>query len=258
MREGGRIFLGGLYPQLLCGHRPNPLARPFKSAARVTLCVPPIDMQTKLLIVDDHPMLLNGLRQALSEHSNLTLAGETATGEEALNLARKLTPDLVVMDIHLPDLNGIEATRKILKAQPSIKVLIFTRDPNRKLVQEALQAGASGYVLKTGKVEELIHAIEEVMAGNLYLSAEVSAEIVEDYQKTLTGKVDSSKPVLSKREKQLLRLIAMGLRNKEIASELKLSPNSIETYRARLMKKVGYRNTAELVRFAIREGIAPL
>jgi DNA-binding NarL/FixJ family response regulator len=186
------------------------------------------------------------------------LAGETATGEEALNLARKLTPDLVVMDIHLPDLNGIEATRKILKAQPSIKVLIFTRDPNRKLVQEALQAGASGYVLKTGKVEELIHAIEEVMAGNLYLSAEVSAEIVEDYQKTLTGKVDSSKPVLSKREKQLLRLIAMGLRNKEIASELKLSPNSIETYRARLMKKVGYRNTAELVRFAIREGIAPL
>jgi DNA-binding NarL/FixJ family response regulator len=215
-------------------------------------------MQTKLLIVDDHPMLLNGLRQALSEHSNLTLAGETATGEEALNLARKLTPDLVVMDIHLPDLNGIEATRKILKAQPSIKVLIFTRDPNRKLVQEALQAGASGYVLKTGKVEELIHAIEEVMAGNLYLSAEVSAEIVEDYQKTLTGKVDSSKPVLSKREKQLLRLIAMGLRNKEIASELKLSPNSIETYRARLMKKVGYRNTAELVRFAIREGIAPL
>ena len=118
MREGGRIFLGGLYPQLLCGHRPNPLARPFKSAARVTLCVPPIDMQTKLLIVDDHPMLLNGLRQALSEHSNLTLAGETATGEEALNLARKLTPDLVVMDIHLPDLNGIEATRKILKAQP--------------------------------------------------------------------------------------------------------------------------------------------
>jgi DNA-binding NarL/FixJ family response regulator len=107
-------------------------------------------------------------------------------------------------------------------------------------------------------VEELIHAIEVVMAGNLYLSAEVSAEIVEDYQKTLTGKVDSSKSVLSKREKQLLRLIAMGLRNKEIASELKLSPNSIETYRARLMKKVGYRNTAELVRFAIREGIAPL
>jgi len=258
MREGGRIFLGGLYPRLLGGHRLNPLARPFKSAARVTLCVPPIDMQTKLLIVDDHPMLLNGLRQALSEHSNLTLAGETATGEEALNLARELTPDLVVMDIHLPDMNGIEATRKILKVQPSVKVLIFTGDPKRTLVQEALQAGASGYVLKTGKVEELIHAIEEVMAGNLYLSAEVSAEIVEDYQKTLTGKVDSSKPVLSKREKQLLRLIAMGLRNKEIASELKLSPNSIETYRARLMKKVGYRNTAELVRFAIREGIAPL
>jgi len=203
-------------------------------------------------------MLLNGLRQALSEHSNLTLLGAAATGAEALKLALELTPDLVVMDIHLPDMSGIEATRQILKVQPSVKVLIFNKDANRALVQEALQAGASGYVLKKGKVSELIHAIEAVMGGKLYFSAEVSVGIVEDYQRTLIDKSEPSKPVLSEREKQMLRLIAQGRRNKEIAAKLKLSPNSIETYRARLMKKVGFRNTAELVRFAIREGIAPL
>ena len=203
-------------------------------------------------------MLLNGLRQALSEHSNLKLMGEAATGTEAMRLARELTPDLVVMDIHLPDLSGIEATRQILKAQPSVKVLIFNKDADSTMVQEALQAGASGYVLKKGTVAEFIDAIGVVMGGKLYFSAEVSVGIAEDYQKTLIGKSEPTKPVLSEREKQLLRLIAQGRRNKEIAAKLKLSPNSIETYRARLMKKVGYRNTAELVRYAIREGIAPL
>jgi len=203
-------------------------------------------------------MLLNGLRQALSEHPNLMLAGEAATGSEAMRLARELTPDLVVMDIHLPDMSGIEATRQILKAQPSVKVLIFNKDADSAMVQAALKAGASGYVLKKGKVSELIHAIEEVMGGKLYFSAEVSVGIAEDFQRTLIGNSEPSKPVLSEREKQLLRLIAQGRRNKEIAAKLKLSPNSIETYRARLMKKVGYRNTAELVRYAIREGIAPL
>jgi DNA-binding NarL/FixJ family response regulator len=215
-------------------------------------------MHAKLLIVDDQPMLLNGLRQALSAYSTLTLAGEATTGESALKLAGKLSPDLVVMAIHLPDINGIEVARQILKAQPSVKILIFTRDANRTLVQEALQVGASGYVLKNGGVGEFIHAIEEVMGGKLFLSAEVSAGIVADYQKTLVEKAEPPKPLLSERERQLLRLIAEGRRNKEIAAELGLSPNSIETYRARLMKKVGYRNTAQLVRYAIREGIAPL
>jgi DNA-binding NarL/FixJ family response regulator len=215
-----------------------------------------IKMNSKLLIVDDHPMLLNGLRQALSEHSNLTLVGAATTGAEALELASELKPDLVVMDIHLPDLNGIEATRQILNKQPSVKVIIFSRDPSHTLVQEALQAGAKGYVLKRGSVKELIDAIAAVMSGEIYLSAKVSAGIVEDYQKRLLATVEPAKPKLSAREKQLLRLIAEGRRNKEIATEMNLSANSIETYRARLMKKVGYRNSAELVRFAVREGIA--
>jgi DNA-binding NarL/FixJ family response regulator len=213
-------------------------------------------MNTKMLIVDDHPMLLHGLRQALSEHSKLTLVGAAATGAEAVKLARELNPDLVVMDIHLPDINGIEATRQILSEQPRVKVVIFSRDPSHALVQEALQAGAKGYVLKRGSARELIDAISAVMNGEIYLSAKVSAGIVEDYQKRLLAMGEPAKPKLNAREKQLLRLISEGRRNKEIATEMKLSANSIETYRARLMKKVGYRNSAELVRFAVREGIA--
>jgi DNA-binding NarL/FixJ family response regulator len=215
-------------------------------------------MHAKLLIVDDHPMLLNGLRQALSEQPDLRLMGEAGTGEEALRLARTLTPDLVVMDIHLPEMNGIEATRRILKEQPAVKVLIFTTDANHTLIQEALQARVSGYILKKCQVDELIRAIRVVMGGVLYLSAEVSTKITDECRRTLIEKLEPPKLVLSDRDKRLLRLIAEGRRNKEIAVKLKLSPNSIETYRARLMKKVGYRNTAELVRYAVREGIAPL
>lgn len=215
-------------------------------------------MHVKLLVVDDHPMMLNGLRQALSQQPDFLVTGEAETGEKALRLARELTPDLVVMDVHLPEMNGIEATRQMLKAQPAVKVLIFTRDANRTLVQEALQARASGYILKKCKVDELIRAIRVVMGGALYLSGEVGAGMADDYRRTLIEKTEPAKLVLSDREKRLLRLIAEGRRNKEIAATLKLSPNSIETYRARLMKKVGYRNTAELVRYAIREGIAPL
>jgi DNA-binding NarL/FixJ family response regulator len=215
-------------------------------------------MNTKLLLVDDHPMLLNGLRQALSQQSNITLAGECATGEEAVQLAKKLTPDLVVMDIHLPVMNGIAAARQILKDQPLIKILLFTGDANHLLVQEGLQAGASGYVLKKGKVAELIYAIQVVMEGGLYVSVEVSAGIVDDYQQALIGKAEPPQPVLTEREKELLRLIAEGRRNKEIATSLKLAPNSVETYRTRLMKKILCRSTAELVRYAIRQGIAPL
>ena len=215
-------------------------------------------MNTKLLIVDDHPMLLNGLRQALTHRSNLTLAAEASTGAQAVKLAKELAPDVIVMDIHLPDMNGIEATRRILKVQPAIKVLIFSSDPAPALVQEALKAGVSGFVLKKGSVEELIQAIEAVIKGKLYVSAEVSSRIVEDYQRSLTEKSKPPKLILSEREKQLLRLITEGRRGKEIATALNLSPNSIETYRARLMKKVGFRSIPELVRYAIREGIAPL
>jgi DNA-binding NarL/FixJ family response regulator len=213
-------------------------------------------MSVKILLADDHPLLRHGLRQAMAQQPHLSLVGEAGTGELALKLALELKPDLVVMDVHLPDTSGLEATRQILSALPATKVVIFSSDVAGALVDEALQAGVGGYIFKRGSVEDLMHAIDEVMAGKLCLSPEVSSVIVEGYQRNLVAGAESPKAVLSEREKHLLRLIAEGKRNKEIATELKLSVNSIETYRSRLMKKVGCPSTAELARYAVREGIA--
>ena len=201
-------------------------------------------------------MMRKGLRQAISKQPHLILVGEAASGELALELAQKLRPDLVIIGVHLLAMDGIEATRQILKALPATKILVFSNESAGARVDEALQAGAHGFIFKRRPVADLTHAIDEVMAGRLCLSPELSAAIVENYQSKLVGKLAPSKSILLPREKQLLRLISAGKRNKEIATELKLSPNSIETYRARLMKKILCRSTAELVRYAIREGIA--
>jgi len=213
-------------------------------------------MSVKILLADDHPILLQGLRAVLTYQPKLTLAGEATTCEMALTLVEKLKPDLVVMDVHMPDGCGISTAREILRSQPSVKVVIFSSDPDHTLVDEAMKAGVGGYVLKDCGADELLHAIDVVMAGKLYLSPAVSAGIMEDHIKILRKATEPAKPSLTEREKHLLQLIAEGHRNKEMADLLNLSPNSIETYRARLMKKVDCPSTAELVRFAIREGIA--
>ena len=210
-------------------------------------------MNVKLLLADDHPMVLHGLRELMTKHPHLTVLGEATTGAMALKLAGELAPDLVVMDVHLPDMDGIAVARQVRDAQPSVKVVIFSGDASPSLVDEALRAGVCGYILKGSAVEELINAIDLVMAGKLYLSPSVGAGILEDHQSSLRREAE---PLNT--EKELLRLIAVGLKNKEIAIQMKLSPNSIEAYRLRLTKKLGFRGTAELVRFAIREGIAPL
>lgn len=173
-----------------------------------------------------------------------------------MSKAKALRPDLIVMDIHLPDMHGIEATRQILEAVPAARIVILSGDDDQALVDAALQAGARGFILKGSAVDELILAAEVVMAGKFHFSPEVSAGMVEAHQRSMVAGAAPSKPALSEREKQLLRHIVEGLRNKAIAIELKLSVNSIETYRARLMKKVGCPSPAELVRYAIREGIA--
>ena len=212
-----------LFPSILSSFIPRAAAEPQIIEFLVS------DTNVKLLLVDDHPMMLGALRQALEQQPNLTVLGEASTGEMAVRLALELTPDLVVMDIHLLDMDGLETTRQILSALPATKIIIFSSDGTGELVDEALQAGACGYVFKRGSAKDLIHAIDEVVAGKLFLSPEMSAAIVQDYQRNLVRKTEPSKPPLSEREKQLLRLIAKGRRNKEIATVLNLSPNSIET-----------------------------
>lgn len=213
-------------------------------------------MGTTVFLVDDHPLLRSGVRAALEQAGSLTVVGEACTGRQAVAEVLARQPELVLMDLHLPDLNGIEATRQILAAFPGAKVLVFSGDSDRALVDSALQAGASGYLLKESVVTELLRAIKLVLSGRLYLSPEVSADIMADYRRSLGCKVSPEKPAILPRETQLLRLIAQGKRNKEIAEELGLRLNSVETYRVRLMKKLGCSSTADLVRYAIREGIA--
>ncbi len=215
-------------------------------------------MKIKTILVDDHTMLRSGLRQALAQQPGLEVAGEASTGAQALALVDAIKPELVLMDVHLPDANGVEVSREILSRHPTIKVLIFSSDGNRALVDEALQAGVCGYLSKSGSVEELLTAIESVMAGKLYLSPEVSGDILSDYRKKLQGGPESAKPLLTEREKYLLKLVAEGRRNKEISTELDLSIKSVEAYRSRLMKKLNCASAAELVRYAVREGIARL
>ncbi|HZR21017.1 MAG TPA: response regulator transcription factor [Verrucomicrobiae bacterium] len=209
----------------------------------------------KVLLVDDHAVLRSGLRLAMAQYPNLKVVGEASTGATALEFMATSTPDLVVMDVHLPDMSGIEATRRALDMQPSTKVVVFSADEARSLVDEALEAGACGYICKQTSADEVVRAIEVVLSGKLYLSPGVSAGILEEYRRKLAEEPEPSKPVLSERDKKLLELVAQGCRNKEIAEHLALSMKSVEAYRSRLMKKLLCSSTAELVRYAIREGI---
>ena len=210
-------------------------------------------MSLRILVVDDHAMLRGGVRQVIAQQPNFEIVGEASTGAAALEKIAGLAPDLIIMDVHLPDLPGIEVTRQILVRLPQTKIVMFSGDPDRALVDEALEAGACGYICKQGAAEELLAALETVIAGKLYLSPDLTAAILDDYRKNLIHDEAPAAPLLSDRESQLLLLVAEGLRNKEIAARLNLSPKSIETYRARLMRKLGCESTADLVRYAIRE-----
>jgi DNA-binding NarL/FixJ family response regulator len=210
----------------------------------------------KLIVVDDHPFMRNGLREALKLQSNLTVLAEAATGAEAVKMARDLNPDLVLMDFYMPEMSGAEATRHIKLTLPTTKVIILSADTSGSCVNEALQAGAHGYLSKTGAVGELVSAISQVMDGKLYLSPEASAGILDDYRKGLIHGGRPPRPCHNERDTQLLRLVAQGRRSKEIAGELAFTTKAVETHRSRLMKRFNCSNTAELVCYAIREGIA--
>lgn len=208
-----------------------------------------------ILLVDDYPIFRDGLRQAIAQHSHLVVVGDAATGADALALEAKLAPDLTLMEAVLPDLSGLAVTQEILKTRPVAKVIILSSSTSRHLVDEALRAGASGFVWKRALSGDLIRATEIVMAGGLYVSPELCTGLLEDYRRRVLDGHEVVKPLLSKREKELLRLVAEGQRNKEIAALLAISPKSVEAYRSRLMKKLGCRGSAELVRLAVREGI---
>jgi DNA-binding NarL/FixJ family response regulator len=212
--------------------------------------------ELRVLLGDDHTVLRQGLRRILEDQRDWRVVAEAGNGRDAVREALALTPDVAVLDIGMPLLNGIEATRQIAKRAPSVRVLILSMHSDQAYVTQAVQAGARGYLLKESAGAELIQAIKDVAAGKSFFSPAVAQVVFDDYvrglaDKGITDRFDS----LSEREREVLQLVAEGRSSKEIADVLSISPATVETHRTHLLQKLGLRNTAEVVRYATRRGI---
>jgi len=207
-------------------------------------------MRTRVLLADDHGLIRQGLKSLL-EGQGFQVVGEASDGHEAVRAAEKTHPDVAILDIRMPVLNGVDATRELKKSSPKTKIIILTQHDENQYVTEALQAGAKGYVLKSQGAEDLVHAIREVCRGAVYLSPSISQTVVGAY----LSKGTVSPDVLSGRERQVLQLVGEGKSTKDIAVQLGISVKTAESHRARLMKKLDIHETASLVRYAIRRGL---
>lgn len=207
-----------------------------------------------MLLVDDHPVLRAGLKALLSAESDLSIVAEAATGRSAVELARSLRPDLIVMDVSLPDLNGAEATREIKKQAPELPVLALSVHEEVPFVRMLLDAGAGGYVLKRSACDELVRAVRIVAAGGTYVDPAVAGQLLRVGQRRHSPLGAQATIALSDRESEVVRLLAKGLTMKEMATQLSLSPRTLETYRSRAMEKLGFRTRADLVRYAVNCG----
>lgn len=214
-------------------------------------------MNVRLLLADDHEMMREGLKALIAKESDLSVVAEAINGKETLELARTCGPHVAVMDVAMPDLNGIEATRKLLKSNSNIKVVALSGHSNREFVREMLKAGASAYVLKSRAYKELVTAIREVMKGKKYLSPDVARGVVDEYVEisSLSLGKNPAFVVLTDRERETLQLIAEGKSTKEVADDLNVSVKTVETHRRNIMEKLNLHSVAEITKYAIREGI---
>jgi two-component system response regulator NreC len=210
-----------------------------------------MNRKIRVLLADDHKMVRQGFRLILISQDDIEVAGETGNGRECVELARALNPDVVVMDVTMPELNGIEATRRIREISPYIRVLALSVHRDSVYVREMIRAGAEGYLLKESADTDLLDAVRLVAAGHSYLSPEVSGAILQDYRKHATNPLD----LLSAREREVLQLAAEGKTNKEIAVRLNLSVHTVDGHRSRIMDKLNLHSIGELVRFAVRNGL---
>jgi two-component system response regulator NreC len=210
----------------------------------------------RILIADDHGIVRQGLRSVLSRNPYFEIVGEAASGVEAVALARKLTPDVLIIDIGMPELNGIDAASQIHKSNPEIRIIVLSMHSDETYVLRALNAGAKGYLLKDSAEMDLVPAVHAVYRGKPFFSPQIAQVLLEDYMQTLQQKkLQDSYELLTEREKEVLRLFAHGKSNKEAAAFLDLSVNTIETHRNSLMKKLNLHNTAEIVLYAVRKKI---
>lgn len=215
-------------------------------------------MEIRVLLVDDHRIVREGLKLILGREKGIDVVGEAADGREAVATAAKFSPNVVVMDISMPGMNGIEATRQIAAAFPSIRVLILSTRLDRIHVVEALKAGAQGYLVKDCTAEELMTAIRAVHQGKPYFGLNVTELVVNDYMQNIAGEVPAGYKKLSKRELEVLQAIADGKSTKEIAFTFGVSVKTVETQRMNIMKKLNLYSIAELTKYAVREGLTCL
>jgi DNA-binding NarL/FixJ family response regulator len=212
-------------------------------------------MEIKLLVADNHRVVREAICSLLRSEPGMEIVGQADDGRIAIQLARELHPDVVVMETSMPNLNGIEATRQILHELPDVKVIALSADSDRRSVCEMLRAGASGYLPKRCAFEELVSAIQNVVLNRIYLSSHISGLVVDEYLHRAGEKGRSAYSVLTEREREVLQLIAEGKSTKLIARELYVSPKTVEWHRSQLMKKLRVDSVAELVKYAISEGL---
>jgi len=212
----------------------------------------------KILLADDHKLIREGLRLLLEKSGRITIVGEADNGISAVRMARDLKPDLVLMDIAMPDLNGIEATRRIRTEAPGVKVIALSMHMDKRFVRHMFAAGASGYVLKESAFEEVSMAIKAVAMGRLYISPKITDQVLAEYVKQLTKPSAGEESPLSGREREVLQMLAEGKSSRKIAERLHISVTTVDTHRKHIMDKLGFRTIAELTKYAVREGLTPL
>lgn len=211
---------------------------------------------TRILLADDHGIVRQGLRAVLARDTSLEVIGESGDGREAVRLAEALQPNVVIMDISMPQLNGIEAAKQIVKASPRTHIIILSMHSDETYLIRALQAGVKGYLLKESAEEDLIRAVRTVAQGKTFFSPAVTNALLADYMRDMQQRnLRDSYDLLTEREREVLQLLAEGRSNKEAATVLDVSTNTVETHRTNLMQKLGLHNTAEIVLYAVRKKI---
>ena len=215
-------------------------------------------MSIKIILADDHALIRDGLKSLLDRETDLEIIGEASNGREMVRLAEEEKPNVIIMDISMPELNGIEATRQIRELDEEMKIIALSVHTEVNFVRQMLQAGASGYLVKHSDFKELVHAIRIVARGEMYLSPRISDQVVQDYIRNLSEKKPTAFSVLSDREREILQMLAEGKTKHEIADILFLSVKTIESHRQNIMNKLEIDRFSDLVRYAIREGLTEL
>lgn len=208
----------------------------------------------RVLIADDHKIIRDGLKRVINAEPDMEVVGEADDGQEAWQKAKELQPDVVIMDVSMPKMDGIKATEKLKRECPQVKVIALTAYDNNGYINRLFQAGASGFMLKLAAAEELINAIRIVAAGDSYLDKTLTSKILEGYIRQKTSNASAKRDTLTEREEEVLRLVAQGFINKEIATKLNLSVKTVESHKSNFMQKLGLQSRAEIVRYALEQG----